>query len=605
MKKSESTIKCKSCRQNIAANKMFLHEGFCQKNNIFCEHCEKVFMWKDYDNHILEISKNLTKKNRETIIKRLVTDFKGFKSDITDNNINYNINYNNINYNNNTIDNSIKENHYRKKVIKVPIIEEYKIRKPIEIDSNGNIIKSKNSDSLLSLINFDFIKKIRQNTQKYSLIFNTDYNFDYSNNSINYENINYYNNRRIKKRNYLQHVSFLNNNNIFNEKNSILIYEKNKEKKNNLTINILDNNHLENKLNTINIDKTFDNYDLNNKIRNKSNDINIGNAQYRRHTGHQINKNNIIINNHIITYNTNNNINEIQNNQDKNFFLDRNTGNNKYNINEKAIYNTKTANYLDRYRKYKDKNIINNKGDYSNKIPLDRTSSNKYKRNNIKIFEKKPENRIRKQNKYSSINKDNRNLSHDMKKCPFCNVFTDNLTFHNNFCKKGLETKNPITPVNSIKKIQKPKNRETIKLEFYNKKEDIVASSPEEKNIIMIKSIKPTSRIKYSQKLPLKKAIIQRGKSQEITLTKKKKKKKHLILTKSKLSLAKVIPSPTPKITNNIPYQKNENRLKQLIKNQGKRKNVKTNVRKRKGKFINISKQIINKTFSPDNKYNF
>ena len=48
---------------------MFLHEGFCQRNNVFCEHCERDYLKKDYKEHILEISVNLTKKNRESISK--------------------------------------------------------------------------------------------------------------------------------------------------------------------------------------------------------------------------------------------------------------------------------------------------------------------------------------------------------------------------------------------------------------------------------------------------------------------------------------------------------------------------------------------------------
>ena len=129
MKKSESSIKCNSCRQYIPSHKMFLHEGFCQRNNIFCEHCEQVFLRKEYDKHILEISKNLTNINKESIIKRLNTDFKGFKSDISDN--------------------SIKINKVKKKRNKIPIIEEYRIRKPIFIDTNGNVIYGETDNNFL------------------------------------------------------------------------------------------------------------------------------------------------------------------------------------------------------------------------------------------------------------------------------------------------------------------------------------------------------------------------------------------------------------------------------------------------------------------------
>ena len=50
-KDNRKMITCKNCRQDIEAEKMFLHEGFCQRNNIFCDHCQKVFLKKDYEKH--------------------------------------------------------------------------------------------------------------------------------------------------------------------------------------------------------------------------------------------------------------------------------------------------------------------------------------------------------------------------------------------------------------------------------------------------------------------------------------------------------------------------------------------------------------------------
>ena len=55
-------IECKNCRQGIIADKMFLHEGFCLRNNVYCEHCEKVFLKNDYDEHVKTISNSQTKK---------------------------------------------------------------------------------------------------------------------------------------------------------------------------------------------------------------------------------------------------------------------------------------------------------------------------------------------------------------------------------------------------------------------------------------------------------------------------------------------------------------------------------------------------------------
>ena len=59
--KEEKTTKCKNCRQDISKDKMFLHEGFCLRNNVFCSHCEKVFLKKDYELHV----KLLKNKNSE------------------------------------------------------------------------------------------------------------------------------------------------------------------------------------------------------------------------------------------------------------------------------------------------------------------------------------------------------------------------------------------------------------------------------------------------------------------------------------------------------------------------------------------------------------
>jgi len=57
----EQEIQCKNCRQDISKDKMFLHEGFCLRNNVFCSHCEKVFLKKDYELHV----KLLKNKNSE------------------------------------------------------------------------------------------------------------------------------------------------------------------------------------------------------------------------------------------------------------------------------------------------------------------------------------------------------------------------------------------------------------------------------------------------------------------------------------------------------------------------------------------------------------
>ena len=155
---------------------------------------------------------------------------------------------------------------------------------------------------------------------------------------------------------------------------------------------------------------------------------------------------------------------------------------------------------------------------------MDNISRKEYKDNINKIFEKEPENRIIKKNTYSVLNNEKNILSKNMIKCPICNIITDNLSLHNNFCKKKFVVKKKNFPLNSIKKIPKPKITRTIKLELNNKKEDIETSSNEEKNIILINNIRPTSRRIYEENFYLINPNLRRGKSQDIYIKKKKKK---------------------------------------------------------------------------------
>ena len=58
-------IKCENCRQEILSSKMFLHEGFCLRNNKFCDHCGKVLLKKDYESHFNLSSSKKNKKSKE------------------------------------------------------------------------------------------------------------------------------------------------------------------------------------------------------------------------------------------------------------------------------------------------------------------------------------------------------------------------------------------------------------------------------------------------------------------------------------------------------------------------------------------------------------
>ena len=71
-KEETKLTKCENCRQDIISEKMFLHEGFCHRNNVFCEHCQKVFLKTDYEQHIKDLPKNLTsekKNHHQQILK--------------------------------------------------------------------------------------------------------------------------------------------------------------------------------------------------------------------------------------------------------------------------------------------------------------------------------------------------------------------------------------------------------------------------------------------------------------------------------------------------------------------------------------------------------
>ena len=497
MNKNELKIKCKSCRQYIPSHKMFLHEGFCQKNNIFCEHCDQVFLRKDYDQHILEISKNLSKTNKDSIIKRLKTDFKDFKNE---------------NYNNN--DYFTKEKNVKKKSMKItiPIIEQLTIRKPIVIGPYGNILPAKNDDYLISLFNSNLMIKNFQRSPKYNLVLNTKYNEGLTQNKTNY---------------------------------NILIFDKKNEKKNNLRINILHNNYNENNISSIsnrndinginrkNFSKSIDNYS--NDISYTKDKLNINNEKC---------KNNIIINNNIITYNSNHNINkinnifnEVQNTQNREKINRENKDNindSKININEIFRNNTNTNIYYNRYLKQKENKIINSLENSSKKEPQDNISKIKYIKISGKHKEKKPKKGIIIKKRNQLLNFDKNNNSQNIVKLKFSNNFNNNFSVKNDSTTKKNGFKKTKIPLNTFSTNKKQKKVETIKLRFNDYiKEDIDESSLDEKNIIIIRNIKLASRKKYKGNLPIKQALRQRGKSQDNIIRKKNVKKKSLSINKN------------------------------------------------------------------------
>ena len=68
MSETEKYVKCKNCHQEISESKIFLHEGFCLRNNKLCPECDKVFLVQEYDEHIkTHNAKNISNQKKSPI----------------------------------------------------------------------------------------------------------------------------------------------------------------------------------------------------------------------------------------------------------------------------------------------------------------------------------------------------------------------------------------------------------------------------------------------------------------------------------------------------------------------------------------------------------
>ncbi len=68
MSEEEKYIKCKNCHQNILESKIFLHKGFCLRNNKLCPECNKVFLFQEYDEHLkTHNAKNISNQKKSPI----------------------------------------------------------------------------------------------------------------------------------------------------------------------------------------------------------------------------------------------------------------------------------------------------------------------------------------------------------------------------------------------------------------------------------------------------------------------------------------------------------------------------------------------------------
>ena len=185
----ESKItRCKTCRQDIATEKMFLHEGFCQRNNVFCEHCEKVFLKNDYDEHLKDLRNSINSSKSTAIDENepipVVNVIPVIKQSIT------------TTINPNTI----------YEYVEMPFTEEYKVNNPIVISESGSIISSQNKNEFIlpslgiNAMHDDF----GINYDKYFLnLADAKFNYNYSNKNEVFNNLNnFYQKPTNQKKNY-------------------------------------------------------------------------------------------------------------------------------------------------------------------------------------------------------------------------------------------------------------------------------------------------------------------------------------------------------------------------------------------------------------------
>ena len=256
-KKDTKLVRCENCRQEIASDKMFLHEGFCKRNNTYCEHCERIFLKEDYEQHKKDIAKKSEPKDEESSNNNKKSESNDEEKPPIIHQIETTIN-------------PTTEFEY----IHMPLVEEYTINNPIII-SDGQIVSDKNKNEYL--LPFLGISPTRT-----------------LNNFVN--DTGFYKNQELlnmKKKNQYKNIQDFKN---IDNKNHFYTIKKNNTYNN---FNFLNNNN--NQLNFLN--------DLNkiNPELTKYNKINYDNENLKK-------KNNkIIINNNIITYNDNKNISKIHN----------------------------------------------------------------------------------------------------------------------------------------------------------------------------------------------------------------------------------------------------------------------------------------------------
>ena len=188
-KKAESLYtKCENCRQNILSEKMFLHEGFCQRNNTYCDHCDKVFLKTNYEEHLKDLRNSMTNSAKSTDIDE--TEYIPVIHEIKQ-----------------TIETTVNPNTYYE-FVEMPLTEEYTINSPIVISEGGQILSSQNNNDYI-------LPYLGINTSENNYGIDYGINDIYSNiiNSNSQNNFDYFINNPIELRNdnYAQ-INFISNN---------------------------------------------------------------------------------------------------------------------------------------------------------------------------------------------------------------------------------------------------------------------------------------------------------------------------------------------------------------------------------------------------------
>ena len=174
---------CDNCRQDILSEKMFLHEGFCHRNNIFCEHCDKVFLKTDYDEHLKDLRNSINNSAKSTDIGE--NDYIPVIQEIKQ-----------------TITTVVNPNTYYE-FIEMPLTEEITVNQPIIISEHGNLLSPQNNNEFL-------LPYLGINTEN-----NECKTIDYQtvSNSISYFNV--YDNQDIYRNGINYQMNIINNNNNY------------------------------------------------------------------------------------------------------------------------------------------------------------------------------------------------------------------------------------------------------------------------------------------------------------------------------------------------------------------------------------------------------